>query len=174
MAIYDVLGAKKAGLSDADIADYLASSSEYDLEAARKAGVSNKEIISYLNKTGASALDTFTAAAKQAVGYIKSGNGPFFLELTTYRWREHCGPNYDNNIGYRSEEEFLNWKAKDPILAYKNVLLERNWATHSEMSKIEQQLVEEIENAFLFAENSNFPDQAEAFTDEYASNKEHI
>jgi pyruvate dehydrogenase E1 component alpha subunit len=114
------------------------------------------------------------SAAKQAVGYIKSGNGPFFLELTTYRWREHCGPNYDNNIGYRSEEEFLNWKAKDPILAYKNVLLERNWATHSEMSQIEQHLVEEIENAFLFAENSNFPDQAEAFTDEYASNKEHI
>lgn len=68
MAIYDVLGAKKAGLSDADIAEYLASSSDYDLEAARKAGVSNKEIISYLNKTGASALETFTTAAKQAVG----------------------------------------------------------------------------------------------------------
>jgi hypothetical protein len=68
MATYDVLGAKKAGLSDADIAEYLASSSDYDLTGARKAGVSYKDIISHLNQTGASPLETFTAAAKQNVG----------------------------------------------------------------------------------------------------------
>lgn len=68
MATYDVLGAKKAGLSDADIAEYLASSSEYDLAGARKAGVSYRDIISHLNQTGATPFETFTAAAKQAVG----------------------------------------------------------------------------------------------------------
>lgn len=68
MAIYDVLGAKKAGLSDADIAEYLASSSEYDLTGARKAGVSYRDIISHLNQTGATPFETFTTAAKQAVG----------------------------------------------------------------------------------------------------------
>ncbi|SVC72066.1 uncharacterized protein METZ01_LOCUS324920, partial [marine metagenome] len=46
---------------------------------------------------------------------ILSGNGPQFLEFDTYRWREHCGPNYDNDIGYREEEEFLEWKKKDPL-----------------------------------------------------------
>jgi len=46
---------------------------------------------------------------------ILSGSGPQFLEFDTYRWREHCGPNYDNDIGYRKEEEFLEWKKKDPL-----------------------------------------------------------
>ena len=50
-----------------------------------------------------------------ARGKILSGNGPQFLEFDTYRWREHCGPNYDNDIGYRKEEEFLEWKKKDPL-----------------------------------------------------------
>ena len=31
---------------------------------------------------------------------------PVFIEFQTYRWLEHCGPNFDNNIGYRSEKEF--------------------------------------------------------------------
>ena len=37
---------------------------------------------------------------------ILKGNGPQFIEFETYRWREHCGPNYDNDLGYRDEEEF--------------------------------------------------------------------
>ena len=68
MATYDVLGARKAGLSFTDIANYLAQGTEYDLEAARKAGLSDKDIVEYLNRTGASPLETFTAAARQAVG----------------------------------------------------------------------------------------------------------
>ena len=45
MATYDVLGARKAGLSYSDIASYLAQSTEYDLEGARKAGLSDKDIV---------------------------------------------------------------------------------------------------------------------------------
>lgn len=65
---YDVLGAKKAGLTDADIADYLASKSDYAIDEARSAGLSNKDIIEYLNRTGASAFETFLQSAKQEVG----------------------------------------------------------------------------------------------------------
>lgn len=68
MAGYDVLGARKAGLTNADIAEYLASSSGYDLEGAKKAGLSDKEVIEYLNRTGATPTETFLAAAKQNVG----------------------------------------------------------------------------------------------------------
>ena len=42
---------------------------------------------------------------------IKDG-GPLFVELMTYRWLEHCGPAYDNQIGYREESEFKKWKRK--------------------------------------------------------------
>ena len=46
---------------------------------------------------------------------IFGGLGTQFIEFNTYRWREHCGPNYDNDIGYRSEAEYLEWKEKDPL-----------------------------------------------------------
>ena len=42
-----------------------------------------------------------------AISQIKKNKKPFFLEFSSYRWREHCGPNYDNKLGYRSEKEFL-------------------------------------------------------------------
>ena len=53
--------------------------------------------------------------AEQAISSIREGNGPVFLEFDTYRHREHCGSNFDNDIGYRTEEEFLFWKDKCPI-----------------------------------------------------------
>ena len=53
-----------------------------------------------------------------AVGKIRAGGGPQFVELATYRWREHCGPLYDNDIGYRTVEEFEKWKLRDPVAAF--------------------------------------------------------
>ena len=41
--------------------------------------------------------------ASAALADIRAGGGPRFLEFSTYRWREHCGPFYDNDIGYRTE-----------------------------------------------------------------------
>ncbi len=58
--------------------------------------------------------DEIYSLMKSAVEFVRTGKGPYFLELYTYRWREHCGPNYDNDIGYRTEEEFESWKLKDP------------------------------------------------------------
>ena len=106
---------------------------------------------------------------KDALEYVRSGRGPFFLELTTYRWREHCGPNYDNNIGYRSEEEFASWHAKDPISNYERLLLTRGWLTAEQIEKTVAELTVEINSAFSYAENSPFPSPGEAFLDEYST-----
>ena len=65
-----------------------------------------------------------------AIKSIRKGDGPRFLEFNTYRWREHCGPNYDNHIGYRAEDEFLEWKKKDPIILAENKLLKKEILTH--------------------------------------------
>ena len=83
MAGFDVLGAKKAGATDQEIAEFLARQSSFDIEAAQKEGANAKEIISFLNKTGATPFETFTAAAKQAVGSEITGIGQLFgKELT--------------------------------------------------------------------------------------------
>jgi len=82
---------------------------------------------------------------------ILKGNGPQFLEFETYRWREHCGPNYDNDLGYRDEEEFKRWKQRDPL---KKLIQEKD-LYRCESIKIKR----EIEEAYKFAEDSAFPSE---------------
>jgi hypothetical protein len=65
---YDVIGARKAGLSFQDIADYLSKGTEYDIEGARKAGVADKDIVTYLNRTEATPFETFKQSARQEIG----------------------------------------------------------------------------------------------------------
>jgi len=108
---------------------------------------------------------------EKAVASIRAGNGPFFLEFTTYRWREHCGPNYDNHIGYRTEQEFLSWKEKEPISRAERRLLESGLVSAAEISEMEKSIVQEVSEAFEFAENSPFPEFHEAFKDLYWENE---
>ena len=57
---------------------------------------------------------------QKAVNHAREGKGPYFLEFETYRWREHCGPHFDNDLGYRSENEYLKWKKRCPVENYEN------------------------------------------------------
>ena len=102
------------------------------------------------------------------ISIIKNGGGPRFLEFDTYRWREHCGPNYDNNIGYRTEDEFLEWKRKDPIVLAEKKLLEQNILNQKMIQSINKLAQEEVSEAFQFAEISPFPKKEDAYKDIYA------
>src|SRR5947209_595367 len=46
---------------------------------------------------------------------IRSGAGPRFVEVMTYRWREHVGPGTDFQLGFRGEEEAARWFANDQV-----------------------------------------------------------
>ena len=94
---------------------------------------------------------------KEAVDQARKGDGPVFIELSTYRWREHCGPNFDNDIGYRTEEEYINWKEKDPVRRYGEKLLNEGVVSQGDIDKIQSDLTLEIEEAFAFAKASPFP-----------------
>jgi TPP-dependent pyruvate/acetoin dehydrogenase alpha subunit len=96
--------------------------------------------------------------AKAAVEQARSGRGPVFLEFKTYRWREHCGPHYDNHVGYRSEQEFEEWKARCPVAGLKQRLLEQGLITRQDLDGIEAALTEEVEQAVAFAKASPFPE----------------
>ena len=67
MALYNVVAAKRAGLSDADIAQYLAERDEYNYAGAKEAGITDKEIIDHLNSQSMSMIDSFLAGAKAEV-----------------------------------------------------------------------------------------------------------
>jgi pyruvate dehydrogenase E1 component alpha subunit len=99
---------------------------------------------------------------RRSVDEIRAGQGPQFLEFTTYRWREHCGPNFDNDIGYRSEQEYLDWRAKEPIAEFEKTI-RKIWSNNqSELDSIETKIEAEVELAFRFAEDAPFPQPQDA------------
>ena len=104
-----------------------------------------------------------------AVGKIRAGGGPQFVELATYRWREHCGPLYDNDIGYRTVEEFETWKRRDPVAAFTGRLLAAKVIDDKWLKATGAGIDREVEAAFRFAEQSPFPEPKERFTDVYGA-----
>ena len=104
-------------------------------------------------------------AIKKATNETRNGNGPYFLEFFTYRWREHCGPNFDNHIGYRTPAEFEKWKKKDPI---KKLLKKIQSKNLKKIKNIQTKTRKEILSAFKFAEESPFPKQSSAYKGVYA------
>jgi pyruvate dehydrogenase E1 component alpha subunit len=105
----------------------------------------------------ACAVYRLTAAA---VAKARAGQGPSFLEFETYRWREHCGPNYDNDLGYRSIEEFERWRLRCPVATTRERLLARSILTPAEDEQIRDDIAAEIRDAVRFAKESPYPDPA--------------
>lgn len=97
------------------------------------------------------------ALAARAVVHARSGNGPVLMELATYRWREHCGPNYDNTLGYRAEAEFESWKDRCPLQRLRARMLAGGVATESDLDGIARVIELEIADAVAFAQSSPFP-----------------
>lgn len=116
---------------------------------------------------GNDALSVY-ALAQKAVEHVRAGNGPYFLELATYRWREHCGPHYDNDLGYRTVEEFHEWQTRDPVARLESLLEQRFPGAKDELREMMCTIAVEVEDAFRFAEDSPFPDFREAFTQVFA------
>ncbi len=117
---------------------------------------------------GNDVIDTFDKL-NSMIQRIRDHQGAGFVELSTYRWLEHCGPNYDNDIGYRSEEEFLAWKAKEPIQKFIKHLLNAEILTESMVDEIRLEIQREVELAFSLAQKADFPDPDSAFSSVYAS-----
>ncbi len=108
---------------------------------------------------------TLTHAAVQRA---RSGGGPSFLEFTTYRWREHCGPNYDNHIGYRTEAEYQEWRQRCPVETTQAKLLTEGLLTLDELASVEQHIATELDAAVTFAKTSPFPEPETIFDHIYA------
>ena len=111
--------------------------------------------------------------AGAAIARARSGSGPEFLEFKTYRWREHCGPYYDNDIGYRSPAEFEHWKLKDPMLAFDARLRGLGLIGEQDVDAMTVEIEVEIDEAVAFAKASPFPDPSEMATFTYAEHTPH-
>ncbi len=91
----------------------------------------------------------------RAMNYVRDGNGPYFLEALTYRFRGHSMA--DPEL-YRSKEEVEEWRRnRDPIARFSNYLTVNGYATAEELAAIEREVEAEVEEAVRFAEESPEP-----------------
>ncbi len=109
-------------------------------------------------------MDVFKvqAAARQALDYVRSGNGPYILEMMTYRYRGHS---MSDPAKYRSKEEVSTMKDdRDPITALKGLMQEAG-IKEDEIKAIDKEIKEVINDAAQFSQDSPEPDVEELWTD---------
>ncbi len=114
-------------------------------------------------------VDVVHGLAVEAVQRARSGGGPTLLEFATYRWREHCGPNFDTDIPYRPDGEFQEWTGRDPVTAYRARLVAGQHVTERALDAVEAEIAAEVDAAVRFAKESPFPAREEFATDVYAA-----
>lgn len=102
-------------------------------------------------------LEAVRAATARAVARGRAGEGPTLLVFDTYRWREHCGPNYDNDIGYRTEAEFQGWKDGCPVERTAAALRAAGLLDGALEAALRRDIGVEVAEAFDFARNAPFP-----------------
>jgi pyruvate dehydrogenase E1 component alpha subunit len=98
--------------------------------------------------------------AKKAVEICRKDKGPVFIEAMTYRLRGHVGPN-DNIQGthtdIRPKEEIEKWRKKDPIRRFEKYLIKNNILNKEALQGIKEEIDEEVESAYIFAQRSPWP-----------------
>lgn len=100
----------------------------------------------------------------RAAEHIRSGKGPYYLEIKTYRYRGHS---VSDPAKYRTKEELEFYKEQDPVLMTEKNILDNKIATEAEINKIKEAINQEIEDAMQFAEESDFPLGSELYDDNY-------
>jgi 2-oxoisovalerate dehydrogenase E1 component len=99
-------------------------------------------------------------AAAEAVRRARAGDGPTLLECLTYRTRAHAEGARD--LGYRTAEEVEAWKARNPIVRFREYLLAEGVATAEECAAIDAEVQVEVKDAQDFAAASPWPDPGTA------------
>lgn len=101
----------------------------------------------------------------EAVENARQGNGPSLIEAKTYRWKGHSKSDAKK---YRTREEEWEWREKDAIKQYKELLIQEELLTEDRAAMLQEQAKQEIEDAVKFAENSPEPSIDSLLEDVYA------
>ena len=103
------------------------------------------------------------AAAEKALAHIRSGRGPYILEMQTYRYRGHS---MSDPAKYRSKEEVQKMRTeKDPIESLRKVIIDRKVMKEDALKEIDREVKAVVTASAEFAQNSPEPDPSELYTD---------
>jgi len=112
---------------------------------------------------GMNVIDVYEAT-REALQKIRSGAGPQFLEMLTYRYEGHS---MGDPLRYRTKDEVEKWREDDPIGILERHLLEEGLATKDELEEIDNAVEQLVEEAVTFAEESPLPEPEALFEDIY-------
>lgn len=109
-------------------------------------------------------MDIFAVreAASRALDDIRAGNGPFLLEMVTYRFRGHS---MSDPQKYRTKDEVEDYKSRDPIEGVKEVLLKEYNVTEDDLKPIDKEVKELVAEAAQYAQDCPLPNDSELWTD---------
>ncbi len=111
-----------------------------------------------VNVDGNDVLAVYDVMSK-AIVRARSGEGPTLIECKTYRWYGHSEI---DPAKYRLKDEVESWRKKDPIPRFEKYLMDLKLLTEEQKKQIAAEIIEEMDAAIEFAEQSPYPDMEEA------------
>jgi pyruvate dehydrogenase E1 component alpha subunit len=105
-------------------------------------------------------------AARRAAQHARAGNGPYLIECKTFRMTGHSAHDSADYVPPGLREE---WEKKDPIARLERKMARKGWASQDEISKMHDEIRQEVDAAVEWAENSPYPDASELLDNVYES-----
>jgi pyruvate dehydrogenase E1 component alpha subunit len=103
------------------------------------------------------------ATGERVVKWVREGNGPYILEMLTYRYRGHS---MSDPAKYRSREEVQKMREEhDPIEQVRRRLLDGRLASEDDLKAVDAEIRAVVVGAAEFAQNDAEPDESELFAD---------
>lgn len=88
------------------------------------------------------------------IAHVRDTCMPYFIEIQTYRYKEHVGVAEDYEAGYRSRKSMKKWQEHDPLIIEKDLV-----------ARYKPAIEKEIDEAVQYAEESSFPDKRHLLED---------
>ena len=110
-------------------------------------------------KMDGNSVEKIYLGTQNIIKKMRKKPSPFLIELNTFRELEHCGPNKDDNLNYRTVKYLNYWKKKCPIKNLETNLKKNKKISSKQNFLIKNKIEKEILKAFSFAKNSKFPEK---------------
>jgi pyruvate dehydrogenase E1 component alpha subunit len=91
----------------------------------------------------------------KAIKLARTGGGPSFIEMKTYRYRGHSMSDAQH---YRTKDEVEEYRKIDPITQVKEAILSKKYATQKELDVVDKAVKDRVAECEKFAESSPYPD----------------
>lgn len=104
--------------------------------------------------------DAFAEAAE----HCRNGEGPYLLEMRTYRYKGHS---MSDPAKYRTKEEVENYKQQDPITLTRDTIEKNKWMDEEAFKEMDKKIKKQVEACVKFAEESPDPKPEELYEDVY-------